>query len=84
MSTTNIPIEIIEAERKLYQWVKMNGIDQFGGFVCRSYNSELQLKYNELILSVESRYESETRHETALRYIRERETCSLTETNEQN
>jgi hypothetical protein len=30
-------------------------------------------KYNELIMAVESKHEGETRHETALRYIRERE-----------
>ena len=28
-------------------------------------------KYNELIMSVETKYDGETRHETALRYIRE-------------
>jgi hypothetical protein len=32
--------------------------------------------YHELLWSVESVYEGETRHETALRYIRERETHS--------
>jgi hypothetical protein len=32
--------------------------------------------YHELLLSVESVHEGETRHETALRYIRERETFS--------
>jgi hypothetical protein len=32
--------------------------------------------YHELLLSVESVHEGETRHETALRYIRERETHS--------
>jgi hypothetical protein len=30
--------------------------------------------YNELLFAVESKYPNETRHETALRYIRERET----------
>lgn len=29
--------------------------------------------YNELLMAVGSKYEGETRHETALRYIRERE-----------
>lgn len=30
-------------------------------------------KYNELILAVETKYPNESRHETALRYIREAE-----------
>ena len=30
-------------------------------------------KYNELIMAVESKYEGESRHETALRYIKEAE-----------
>lgn len=44
----------------------------------------VRTKYNELLLSVENKHEGETRHETALRYIREREwsgmsseTCGL-------
>lgn len=35
---------------------------------------ELRSLYNELIYAVASKYEGETRHATALRYIRERET----------
>lgn len=40
----------------------------------------LRLLYNELIYAVASKHEGETRHETALRYIRERERCTTTET----
>lgn len=34
---------------------------------------EPEEKYNELIMAVASKFENESRHETALRYIRERE-----------
>jgi|JI10StandDraft_1071094.scaffolds.fasta_scaffold101188_8 hypothetical protein len=33
-----------------------------------------EARYNELLLAVSNKYPGETRHETALRYIRERET----------
>lgn len=36
-------------------------------------HAELQRKYDELIYAVGNKYPGETRHETALRYIRERE-----------
>jgi hypothetical protein len=36
--------------------------------------SELEAKYQELLGAVESKHEGETRHQTALRYITERET----------
>lgn len=32
-------------------------------------------KYDELIMAVESKYKGETRHETALRYIKQFENC---------
>lgn len=35
---------------------------------------ELQAKYNELLLSVGNKYPGESRHETALRYIKQAET----------
>lgn len=34
-------------------------------------NAELKRDYNELIMAVERKFMGETRHETALRYIRE-------------
>ena len=37
---------------------------------------ELEAKYNELIYAVGNKHEGESRHETALRYIREAETVS--------
>jgi hypothetical protein len=39
---------------------------------------ERDLKYHELLGAVENKFEGETRHETALRYIREREAQSYT------
>lgn len=36
---------------------------------------DLHLKYDELIMAVENKYPNESRHETALRYIEERENC---------
>jgi len=38
---------------------------------------DLGLKYNELIMAVDSKFPNETRHETALRYIRAMETIKL-------
>jgi len=34
---------------------------------------KVEEKYNELITAVESKFPSETRHETALRYIKDQE-----------
>jgi len=41
-----------------------------------SEKARLSALYHELLLSVESAHEGESRHQTALRYIRERETFS--------
>jgi hypothetical protein len=38
---------------------------------------EIKSKYYELILNVESKHSEETRHQTALRYIREKESNSI-------
>ena len=35
--------------------------------------SALQIKYDELLMSVQRKFPDETRHETALRYIKEAE-----------
>lgn len=40
-------------------------------------------KYYELIMAVESKFPNETRHETALRYIKEREQKIKIDTNSQ-
>lgn len=39
----------------------------------REENKQVLEKYNELIMAVAQKWPNETRHETALRYIRERE-----------
>lgn len=42
-------------------------------------HDRLEEKYNELLMSVGTKYPNETRHQTALRYIREAERHSDTE-----
>ncbi len=37
------------------------------------FQKDEKTKYDELLLAVQKKYPNETRHETALRYIRERE-----------
>jgi len=47
-------------------------------------NKELKQKYNELIMEVSKKYPNESRHETALRYIRRMEessTCGAQDNN---
>ena len=52
----------------------------YGGKVycphCSSNKSCIVDKYNELLLAVEEKHPNETRHETALRYIKEAEATS--------
>jgi len=38
--------------------------------------SELEERYNELLYAVACKFPGESRHETALRYINERESCT--------
>lgn len=42
----------------------------------RTIDNEIVSPYEELLMRVESKYHGETRHETALRYIREMEAGS--------
>jgi hypothetical protein len=42
--------------------------------VTRGHPDPREVQYNELIMAVGNKYPGETRHETALRYIREAET----------
>ena len=44
-------------------------LNQFEKSILESQNK----KYNELLMAVESKYPNEIRHQTALRYIQERE-----------
>jgi len=48
-------------------------IDQALAALKSMEGPSLSMKYNELVFAVATKYEGETRHETALRYIRERE-----------
>jgi len=38
---------------------------------------DTEKKYNKLIMAVETKYPGETRHETALRYIKDRENSTV-------
>ena len=69
----DIPPEIIAAAKVLYSWTKMHNVEAFGGFVNRSKYEDLSELYHELIFNVSSHFDDETRHQTALRYIKEME-----------
>lgn len=45
--------------------------------VCLERDKELQDKYHQLIFEVQTKHPDESRHETALRYIRERENAPI-------
>ena len=47
--------------------------DLVGEWVRWEDVEDLETKYQELLTAVSQKYEGETRHQTALRYIRERE-----------
>jgi len=78
----DIPPEIIAAAKMLYNWTEMHNVEAFGGFVNRSKYEDLSELYYELILNVSSCYENETRHQTALRYIKQMENLAYSETTE--
>ena len=69
----DIPPEIIAAAKVLYNWTEMHNVEAFGGFVNRSKYEDLSELYHELILNVSSCFDNETRHQTALRYIKQME-----------
>jgi len=69
----DIPPEIIAAAKVLYNWTEMHNVEAFGGFVNRSKHEDLSELYHELIFNVSSHFDDETRHQTALRYIKEME-----------
>ena len=69
----DIPPEIIAAAKVLYNWTEMHNVEAFGGFVNRSKYEDLSELYHELILNVSSHFDDETRHQTALRYIKQME-----------
>jgi hypothetical protein len=69
----DIPPEIIAAAKVLYNWTEMHNVEAFDGFVNRSKYEDLSELYHELILNVSSCFDNETRHQTALRYIKQME-----------
>ena len=72
----DIPPEIIAAAKVVYNWTEMHNVEAFGGFVNRSKYEDLSELYHELILEVSSIFDNETRHQTALRYIKQMENLS--------
>jgi hypothetical protein len=54
-------IRYVHANKQMVVYVPFNEV------------SRLRLQYNELLMAVENKYEGESRHETALRYIQEAE-----------
>lgn len=62
----------------------MVGDEAERAIVAEARVEEVENRYNELIFSVGRKFDNETRHETALRYIREAEnpsgeTCAMKE-----
>ena len=51
----------------------MNDVVAFRGIVRRDKYENLSDNYYELLWAVSSKYENETRHQTALRYIKQAE-----------
>ena len=78
----DIPPEIIAAAKMLYNWMEMHNVEAFGGVVNRKKYEKLSELYYELILNVSSCFENETRHQTALRYIKQMEKFACDETSE--
>jgi len=76
----DVPPEIIAAAKMLYIWMEMHNVEAFDGVVNRKKYEELSELYYELILNVSSCYENETRHQTALRYIKQMERSDMNET----
>jgi len=52
----------------------LDGLTHVLAKACFYFNTNE--KYNELLMAVENKYKNETRHETALRYIKEHENKS--------
>lgn len=77
---TDIPEEIIAAEQILTKWMTMHNVESFGGIVKRSKYDKISELYHELIYGVGSCYEEESRHQTALRYIKEMEQLDYCDT----
>lgn len=69
----DIPPEIIAAAKVLYNWTEMHNVEAFGGFVNRSKYEDLSELYHELLNGVSFKFDNETRHQTALRYIKQAE-----------
>jgi len=60
--------------------MEMHNVEAFDGVVNRKKYEELSELYYELILNVSFCFENETRHQTALRYIKQMERSDMNET----
>lgn len=59
---------------QFHEYCERNGIvDSIAVFAIWNDWQDIKEKYNELIMSVAKKFPNESRHETALRYIVERE-----------
>jgi len=82
LPVTDIPPEIIAAAKMLYNWTEMHNVEAFDGVVNRKKYEKLSELYHELLFNVSSCFENETRHQTALRYIKQMENLAYSETTE--
>ena len=74
LTETQLAEAIRQAMPDFRRYVHVTG--QMVVYLPRQEADRWKSLYHELLFSVESVHEGETRHETALRYIRERETFS--------
>jgi type II secretory pathway component PulL len=74
LTETQLAEAIRQAMPDFRRYVHVTG--QMVMYLPRQEAERYRTLYHELLLSVESIHEGETRHDTALRYIRERETHS--------
>jgi len=82
LPVNDVPPEIIAAAKVLYNWMEMHNVEAFDGVVNRKKYEKLSELYHELLFNVSSCYENETRHQTALRYIKQMERAAYNETAE--
>ena len=65
-----LKVEELEAEAKL------GNIPYKEAIALKDRVKDIEAKYNELIMAVGKKWKDETRHQTALRYIRQAEECN--------
>ncbi len=77
------PVEFgytVDRDDEIFRVVDFGNIKRFiSSLLKTARQEEYKAKYEELIYAVGNKYENETRHETALRYIKQAELTSTTE-----